>query len=242
MASGTWWLPLLGITCQEDRKDFQQNEIVTCWLGRLPALQMPNKAKIKKWLLSKHPIQSTVRKAWCKDEGEKVAVKCFVEARKDQPLSDPGPSGAMGVQPWSSTSDGGLPPARRLVSRSPRAYFLHSLGEVSQNSMTWFLARVVVKLLNWADFSAELECIHLSQRGSKQRQGRARKEGAPSSSHSVNGTPIFSLSSSQRTGGTQLGCPPFKSRYLTLVLYCGSVSSLPGVAWTPILPILAEAF
>jgi len=60
---------------------------------------MPNKAKIKKWLLSKHPIQSTVGKAWCKDKGEKVAVKCFVKARKDQPLSDPGPSKAMGVRP-----------------------------------------------------------------------------------------------------------------------------------------------
>lgn len=88
---------------QEDRntsrKDFQRNEIVTGWLGRLPALQMPNKAKIKKWLLSKHPIQSTVRKAWCKDEGEKVAVKCCVKAWKDQPLSDPGASEAMRVCP-----------------------------------------------------------------------------------------------------------------------------------------------
>ena len=176
---------------------------MTCWLGRLPALQMPNKAKIKKWLLSKHPIQSTVRKAWCKDEGEKVAVICSVKTQKDQPLPDPGPSGRWGCSRGPLLQMAAFLPQEGWSAEARGLIFLHSLGEVSQNSVTWFLARVLVKLLNWADFSAELECIRLSQRSSRQRQGRARKEEAPSSSPSVNGTPLFSLSSSQRARGTQ---------------------------------------
>lgn len=35
--------------------------------------------------MSKYRIQSTVSKAWCKDENENVTVKCLIKPWKDQP-------------------------------------------------------------------------------------------------------------------------------------------------------------
>lgn len=116
-----------------------------------------------------HCQESLVRR-----RGWEVAVKFAMKARKDQPLSLSGPPKAMAVCPlvldttrWPSSH-----------KKPESLFFLRSLGEVSQNSVTWFLARVLVKLLNCADFSSELECISLSQRGSKQGQDGSRKEGA----------------------------------------------------------------
>lgn len=143
------------------------------------------------------------------------------------------------VRPRALQGDGGAPcgPPHQTVAFCPqegwsaeaRGLIFYTVWvKVSQNSVTWFLARVLVKLLNCADVSTELERISLSQRGSKQRQDGAQKGGAPSSSHSVNGIPLFSLSSSQHTWGTQLGCLPSKAS--TSCLFSIVVGSPPCLA------------
>lgn len=101
---------------------------------------MPNNAKIKNWFLSKYLIQSTVRKAWCKDENENVTVKYLIKPWEDQPsLKTRAFSGNEEGASQSSASDSGLQGnVRALPLSTKRVYFLCNLGEVWQDSVTWF--------------------------------------------------------------------------------------------------------
>ena len=106
-----------------------------------------------------------------------------------------------------------------------------------QDSVIWFLARVLVKVLNCADSSAALEWISLSSRDWAERR-QSLKEVSPLA-HSVNVLPTFFFFSSQQTQGNSATLSPSRSQYLLfLPLCCCLISSMLGVGWIPTFPVL----
>lgn len=175
-------------------------------------------------------------------QGWESCCEMLHESLERSASARPRPSEVMGVRPvllyirqWPSAH-------KKLVSRSLMAYFSRSLGE----SVAKFSDLVpskgvsqVVKLCRRLRRAGMYSSLSERLQAETRRSPKGRN---PQLFSFCKWYPLSSLSSSQHSRGSTARSPPVKSQRLMFVLCCGWASSLPGIAWTPMLPILSKAF